>query len=397
MHDLTQITLPSFLSGDNFLQLAGVVVDQGSSEITLQSNRPVFITLHGQLIKLTPRNIMDYEVRAVAKFLYGANIDSEVGRKGEIDFAYHCHQNGHHFRVNITKCHDGQSGGIQISMRVIPHNPKPLPEHHLEDKLAKSLRDPEGLVLVTGATGSGKSTLIASVIAHLSQVKNLKILTYESPIEFIFDDCNGQSIISQTEVPRDLSSFSQGVRNALRRTPDIIMVGEVRDKETLDAVMEAALTGHTVMTTLHSKGVVDAIRRMLVMFPSEQRQARMYDLIQLMDTVVWQKLVPGIDGQLVALREYIVFDDALRQKLVDMQLPDIDKTLKASFLTHGQSFYKSALSAYQKNKISKETYNSLCPESSNAQVSKAESGLLFKSHNSSNQEALLSTKAGCAT
>ncbi len=375
---LDKIKVPDFLSGECFLSFCGGVANQEASEITIQSNRPIFATMHGELVCLSKRNIMDYEVRGIAKTLYGANIDSEVGRKGEVDFAYHCRDTGHHFRVNITKCYDGQSGGIQISIRVIPRKPKPLPEYALEERLMQSLSDPEGLILVTGATGSGKTTLIASLIDHLLEWKELKILTYESPIEFIHGEGrNTQSIISQTQIPEDLRDFSEAVRNALRRTPDIIMVGEVRDKATLDAVIEAALTGHTVMTTLHSKGVVDAIRRALVMFPAEQQQAKMYDLIQTLKTVVWQKLVPAVNGKLVALQEYIIFDEVLREKLIDKSLSSIDTILKDSFVTHGSTFADSALRAYRQNLISKGTYNSLCLNLPKESRRMAESSWLF--------------------
>ena len=184
----------------------------------------------------------------------------------------------------------------------------------------------QGVVYVTGATGSGKSTLLASIIRHLAENEesNRKILTYEAPIEFVYDGLEmPNSIVSQSEIPRHLPSFAAGVRNALRRKPRLILVGEARDQETMSAVLEAALTGHPVYTTLHSNGVAETMRRLVTTFPADERHGRTIDILETIRLAIWQKLVPTVDGKRVALREYLIFTDEVRDILLDVDLEKI--------------------------------------------------------------------------
>ncbi len=167
----------------------------------------------------------------------------------------------------------------QLFFRVIPTTPPTLAELALEPELIKSITPNQGVVYVTGATGSGKSTLLAAIIREVAERSDShrKILTYESPIEFVYDNINKpNAIVSQTEVPRHIPSFSQGVRNALRRNPKLILIGEAPDPQTIQAVIEAGLTGHPVYTTVHSNGVAETMRRLLTAWPSESGERTYY-------------------------------------------------------------------------------------------------------------------------
>jgi len=220
----------------------------------------------------------------------------------------------------------------------------------------------EGVVYVTGATGSGKSTLLAAIIRAIAEdpQSNRKILTYESPIEFVFDAIDKpSSVVSQSEIPRHLPSFAAGVRNALRRKPRLILVGEARDPETIDAVLEAALTGHPVYTTLHTTGVAETIRRLVGNFSPEERHGRAIDIIETLRLIIWQKLVPTVDGRQVALREYLVFDESTRGKLLESDIDRVTTATRKLLIERGQPMIVEAKQKFDAGIISEHTYKIL--------------------------------------
>ena len=205
---------------------------------------------------------------------------------------------------------------MQVTLRVIPSSPPYLKDMDLDPNLQKALVPTQGIVIVAGATGSGKSTLLAGIMLELLENENGKILSYESPIEFVYDSvASERALMSQSEIPLHLPDFPRAVRNALRRKPEYILVGEARDKETISAVIDAALTGHTVYTTVHSNGVADTIRRMVASFPQDERYGRTVDLISMVRAIVWQMLVPTEDGGRYPVREWLIFSPEVREKL----------------------------------------------------------------------------------
>ena len=191
----------------------------------------------------------------------------------------------------------------------------------------------------------------------LSPESNRKILTYESPIEFVYDNLTTSSaVISQSEIPRHLPNFAAGVRNALRRKPHLILVGEARDADTISAVMEAAMTGHPVYTTLHSNGVSETVRRLVNTFPTEERHGRTIDLFESIRLVVWQQLVPSTDGKRVALREYLVFNETIRDELLDSPLEQVTAKTRELLKKHGQTMEVDARKHFENGTISERTY-----------------------------------------
>ena len=164
------------------------------------------------------------------------------------------------------------------------------------------------------------------------------------------------SLISQSEVPRHLPTFAAGVRNALRRTPRLILVGEARDQETISSVIEAALTGHPVYTTLHSNGVAQTIRRLVGTFSIEERQGRAMDIVETIRLAIWQKLVPTVDGKRVALREYLVFDENIRDQLLDSPTESLTATTRKLLKKHGQTMYVDAKKKFDEGIISERTF-----------------------------------------
>ena len=337
----------------------------GTSDITLQTGEAVFCEIHGILHRVTRHDITQSEISDIINELYGPNATTQILRGEDLDTHYEVRPTRHErfrFRINGTGCTVKGHAGIQITARTIPIAPPTLEELGVPADIITSSAPADGVVYVTGSTGSGKSTLLASMIRHLAEEKdgNRKILTYESPIEYVFDTIKKpNSLVCQTEIPRHLPSFSAGVRNALRRKPHAILVGESRDSETISAVLEAALTGHPTYTTLHSNGVAETIRRLVGSFPHEDREARTIDIIETLRIIIWQQLVPTKDGKRTALREYLVFDEEIRDTLLNSDLNNVTATTRVLLEKHGQTMQNELDEKYKAGIISDRTYSIL--------------------------------------
>lgn len=340
-----------------------------ASDITIQTNSAIVVEVYGRLHRITRRELTNSEVGELLNAIYGANGTTQLMRGIDLDTHYEVRPNRNErfrYRVNGTACHVDGHEGIQITIRTIPAMPPALSRLQLPDDIVKAIAPDEGVVYVTGATGSGKSTLLAAIIKELAEEteSHRKILTYESPIEFVYDDINTPTaIVSQSEIPRHLPSFAAGVRNALRRKPRLILVGEARDPETITAVLEAALTGHPVYTTLHSNGVAETVRRLVNSFPAEERLGRTIDLIETMRLIIWQRLAPTVDGKRVALREYLVFNEKIRDILLDSDPHKVTATTRRLVEEHGQLMQVDVDQKYQEGLLSERTYKVLSAKS----------------------------------
>lgn len=336
-----------------------------ASDITIQTDAPIKAEVYGRLYTLTKRNLSNAEVSDLLNAIYGPNGATQIMRGNDIDTHYEVRPTRHEryrHRINGVGIHTNGHEGIQITIRIIPATPPPLSALALPQKIIDAIAPKEGVVYVTGATGSGKSTLLASIIRQLAEEtdSHRKILTYEAPIEFVYDEIDAPTaLVSQSEVPRHLPDFAAGVRNALRRKPHLILVGEARDAPTISAVLEAALTGHPVYTTLHSNGVAETVRRLVGSFPKEERIGRTIDIIETMRLIIWQQLVPSVDGKRIALREYLAFDETVRDILLDSDPERITATVRGLVKTHGQPMSHAVEECYQANLISDRTYKVL--------------------------------------
>lgn len=185
----------------------------------------------------------------------------------------------------------------------------------------------------------------------------MKVLTYEAPIEYVYNRVKmPTSLVSQVEIPRNLASFAAGVRNALRRKPGLILVGEARDQETIEAVIEAALTGHPVYTTVHSNGVADTLRRMIMIFPYEARDSCLFDLLETIKVVIWQALLPRPDGKRTAVREYLVFTNEVRDALLKSGLDALVGTIRSLLPKYGQPIMRDVEKKYKEGLLTEEAY-----------------------------------------
>jgi defect-in-organelle-trafficking protein DotB len=339
---------PIRLTMDSLNEILMYTAKLGASDITFQTNEPIYAEIFGKLKRITRRKLANTEVGEIINSMYGPNGTAQIMSGKDVDTHYEIRPNRsdrYRFRINGTGCQVEGHDGMQITCRTIPSDPPTLASMNLPKAILDALSPEQGVVYVTGATGSGKSTLLAAIIRSIAEdpESHRKVLTYESPIEFVYDSVQKTSaIVSQSEIPRHLPSFAAGVRNALRRKPRLILVGEARDMETIGAVMEAAMTGHPVYTTLHSNGVAETMRRLVTTFPSEERQGRTIDIIETIRLVISQRLVPTVDGKRVALREYLVFDEKVRDTLLDTDMMNITQTVRKMVREKGMTLAADA-------------------------------------------------------
>lgn len=337
-------------------------VNLGASDITLQTSEPIVAEIYGRLKKVTRRRLANTEVGEIINAIYGPNGTTQLMSGKDVDTHYEIRPNRsdrYRFRINATACQVEGHDGIQITARTIPSDPPTLESMELPQAILESLAPEQGVVYITGATGSGKSTLLAAIIRSIAENpdSNRKILTYEAPIEFVYDSVEKiSSVVSQSEIPRHLPSFAAGVRNALRRKPRLILVGEARDPETISAVMEAAMTGHPVYTTLHSNGVAETVRRLVTTFPADERQGRTIDIIETLRLIVSQRLVPTVDGKRVALREYLVFDEQIRDILLEADPINITAIVRRTVKEKGRTIESDARDKFEAGIITERQY-----------------------------------------
>jgi len=345
-----------------------------ASDITFQTDETVFAEVFGQLHKITKRRLSNNEVGEIINSMYGSNATAQLLSGEDIDTHYEIRptrSERYRFRINATSCMVEGHDAIQITARTIPNEPPDLSAMELPQEIVDAIAPNQGVVYVTGATGSGKSTLLAAIIKDIvsRETGNRKVVTYESPIEFVFDSVlKPTSIVSQSEIPRHLPTFEAGVRNALRRKPGLILVGEARDKETIGAVIEAAMTGHPVYTTLHSNGVAETIRRLVTSFPYDERHGRSIDILETIRLVIWQRLVPTVDGKRVALREYLVFDEKVRDVLLESDLEEATANTRKLLKKYGQTMDVDAKIKFDAGIIDERTYGLICKTTRNADI-----------------------------
>lgn len=337
-------------------------VKRGSSDITIQTDRPVYNEISGVLYPATYRSVDAADIVSFLARIYGPDAQARLASAKDLDVSYEIRPDRYtrvRFRVNITAILSKGRDSAQITMRVLPDEPPTMTDLNIEENIIENWSPRQGMVIITGPTGSGKTTLLAAGNRMLMEQPHGcgKLLTYEAPIEYVYDTIQSpRSLIAQTEIPRHLPTFSKGVRNALRRKPNIILVGEARDRETISAAVEAAQTGHIVYTTVHTIGVAATIRRMVSVFEQEERHEQAYALMETVRMVVTQALVPRIEGGRIGVREWMVFNDEVREKLLDMDFNDWGAEIQRMIQYYGRTMNKSARIIFEQGLIEKRHY-----------------------------------------
>ncbi len=287
-------------------------VDRGASDLHIKAGDVFRARIDGKLVALTKQALTPEQTRSIAiKLIPNEEDRARIDKIQDFDCSWGSPGIGR-FRVNILR----QRSSFMIVMRVIPFEVPTFDDLRLPPVL-KTIADAErGMVLVTGATGSGKSSTLAAMINHINSTRHKHIVTLENPLEFLHRDL--QSSVTQREVGVDTESFRMGLRAALRQDPDVILIGEMRDAETVDTAMKAAETGHLLVSTVHTPDAQTTVTRILAMFPPEEQESVRVRLAESLVAVVSQRLLPRKDqaGRVAAL-EILVVTAAIRDLILD--------------------------------------------------------------------------------
>lgn len=287
-------------------ELLAKVQETGSSDLHLSVGRPPCVRLNGKVYDLSEYE--EFRPSVVQRMIYDVLTDEQIQRfenEKELDFAYSA-QNIARFRVNAYR----DRGNVAAALRVIPTD-IPTPEQlHLPPIMMELAERPRGLMLVTGPTGSGKSTTLAAVIDKINSTRDEHIITIEDPVEFVHS--HKRCVVNQREVGEDTKSFKNALRAALRQDPDVILVGEMRDNETIHLAVTAAETGHLVFGTLHTNSAAESVDRMVGVFPADEQDQIRTQLSNSLVAIISQQLLPSQQGGRVAAIEVMIANSAIR-------------------------------------------------------------------------------------
>jgi twitching motility protein PilT len=331
----------------------------GASDIHLKAGLPPMFRVDGGLVPLKDaRRLPPEEIQRMALGIMNEYQREKYKQTNEVDLAYGVPGLGR-FRVNIFQ----QRGTIGVVLRVIPFKIQSIEQLMLPKILEKIAGEQRGLVLVTGTTGSGKSTTLAAMVDHVNATETCHIMTIEDPIEFLIRD--KRSIVNQREVGVDTMSFGQALKSALRQDPDVILVGEMRDLETIETALTAAETGHLVMSTLHTLDATETINRIISAFPPYQQKQVRLQLGSVLRGVISQRLVPRADGKgRVPAIEVLLCTSRVREMIEDKdRTKEISDAISQGHVSYGmQTFDQSLMSLLKSNLI---TYDEALRQATN--------------------------------
>lgn len=332
-------------------QILKVAVRGGASDVILKTGSLPRFRHNGSLVSLSDGELISKETmdRWIAEIL-PKHLYKKLEEKGDVDFGFNA-SFGTRFRVNAFK----QRGNLGMVLRIVANVIKSIEELQLPKVIEKAATKKRGLVLVTGATGSGKSTTLAAIVQKINTTRSTHIITIEDPIEFYYKD--ELSTINQREIGEDTNSFSIALKASLRQNPDIILVGELRDSEATETALMAAETGHLVMSTLHTQDAVDSLTRLMSYFPPHQHRSIRIQLANTLQMIISQRLVPRADGRGRAVAcEILVANSFVRDVILNGDhFEQINEAIRKGQKNYGmQSFDQSLVHLYNEKIITEE-------------------------------------------
>ena len=340
---------------DEFLLWAA---DRGASDVAFQTGTPALVEIDGRLARATAASLDGVVMGQLCNRLYDATGEGILRSGRAIDCSHSIQLArgvSQRFRCNLAPVQGAAGFAVNITLRVLPGRPPTFAELGIEDGIVRSWDLCRGLTLVTGVPGSGKSTLLAAGTRRLLERGVGRIQSYEAPIEYVFDGiATDTALMSSAEIPRHFPSFADGLRSSLRRRPSAVIVGEARDRETVEAVVKAADYGIAVFSTTHTVGVAATVRRLLAEFPAHERAERGAALIDAMALVVTQVLLPNPNGGRTALREWLAFDAGLKAALLESPQAAWPAKIAAALAATGNDLAAAAGEAHDRRLIAAE-------------------------------------------
>lgn len=319
----------------------------GASDLHVTVGVPPKARINGTLVDLPFSRVMPDKSRALLFPMLNAHTSEQLQENGETDFSYSIQGVGR-YRVNAFK----QRGSYAIVARLVASEIPTVEQLGLPNSVVSIAHKKRGLVLVTGPTGSGKSTTLAAIINKINIERNTNIITLEDPIEYLHN--HKKSIVNQREIGLDTKGFSAALRAALREDPDVILVGEMRDLDTISIAITAAETGHLVLSTLHTTGVAKTVDRILDVFPPQQQQQMRAQLANVLESVISQQLIPTTDGKRVAAFEVMHLTPAVANLIREAKTHQIDSVLQTGKKLGMQKMDDNILELYIAGRITRE-------------------------------------------
>lgn len=327
-----------------------------ASDIYIVAGGPISVKVHGDIVPMTDEKVNHHETSRIIHEIYSIYEQGNIQKlleSGDADFSFAISGLGR-FRCNAYK----QRGSLAAVLRVVRFELPRYKEIGIPETIIEMSKLQKGLVLVTGPTGSGKSTTLACIIDEINNNQKKHIITIEDPIEFIHK--HKMSIVSQREVDNDTIDYEKALRAALRQSPDVILLGEMRDYETIHTAITAAETGQLVFSTLHTVGAAKTIDRIIDVFPANQQQQVKVQLSMVLQAVVSQQLVPSVDGKLIPVFEIMIVNSAIRNMIRESKVYQMDNVIYSGQQEGMRTMDGELLRLYNEGKITRETVITHC-------------------------------------
>jgi twitching motility protein PilU len=324
-----------------------LMAEKQASDLFISAGMPISIKILGTIMPVNA-DVLDPEtVKKIAYEMMSEKEQQDFEQTWEMNFSFPVPEVGR-FRVNVFR----QRGHVALVIRYLRSQTPGLEVLRLPSILKDLIMEKRGLVLVVGATGSGKSTTLAAMIEHRNNTRGGHILTIEDPIEFVFK--HNRSVINQREVGLDTKSYGSALVNAMREAPDILMIGESRDRETLQQALLYAQTGHLCLSTLHANNSYHALNRIINFFPYDARPALLNDLAVCLKAIISQRLVKAVDGSQVAAVEVLLNSKHIQELIVKGEMDQIKEAIEKSLSPGSVSFEQALFKLYAEGRITKD-------------------------------------------
>ena len=338
----------------NITEMLEIATEREASDIHITAGSAPVIRVNGELVRIGEEILtnVDTEILVQQLMIYCKNSDKFI-ESGEMDFAFSLPRMGR-FRANVYL----QRGSMAAAIRLVPTELPNIADLNIPETILNLSEKTRGLILVTGPTGAGKSTTLAAIIELINQNKNKHILTLEDPIEYLYKHKN--SIVNQREIGLDSASFAKALKSAMREDPDVIMVGEMRDVETISTALTAAETGHLVLASLHTMGAAKTVDRIIDIFPPQQQQQVRVQLSSVLQAVITQQLLPTEHTGMIPAFEIMMVSHAIANLIREGKTHQIDTAIQTGTRYGMQTMDGSLVTLYKSGLIARDTLLSAC-------------------------------------